>query len=196
MREVSLIHATCQNAAKSRRCCENKIIKVVFIYIQNCAHARLHVYSAVRRNRAASDGDALGRHPTTNTGERDDADDECGRIEKGYVSAVCVSVACGPQMSTRARSQRCGRGVLTFEPSESVLHSAQVLLCSSYLRRSSRFLFSPSDRQRAFALGNVRHRCLKVLLRLREVDNGSSSRRKACVPPRLRANRTLESSHC
>ncbi len=55
-----------------------KIIKVVFI--RNCAHARLHVYGAVRRNRAASDGDALGRHPTTNTGERDDADDECGDI--------------------------------------------------------------------------------------------------------------------
>ena len=96
-----------------------KIIKVVFI--QNCAHARLHVYGAVRRNRAASDGDALGRHPTTNTGERDDADDECGRIEKGYVSVVCVSVAYGPQMSPRARSQRCGGGVLTFELSELAL---------------------------------------------------------------------------
>ena len=169
-----------------------------FLFIQNCARARLHVYSAVRRNRAASDGDALsvGRHPTTNTGERDDADDECGRIEKGYVSAVCVSVACGPQMSTRARSQRCGGCVFTFEPSESVLQSAQVLLCSSYLRRSSRFLFSPSDHPRAFALGNVRRRCLTVLVRLREVDNGSSSRREARVPPRLRANRTLESSHC
>ena len=95
-----------------------KIIKVAFIQI--CAHARLHVYGAVRRNRAASDGDAR-EDISTNTGERDDADDECGRIEKGYVSAVCVSVTCGPQMSTRARSQRCGRGVLTFEPSESVL---------------------------------------------------------------------------
>ena len=73
-----------------------KIIKVVFI--QNCAHARLHVYGAVRRDRAVSDGDvySIGRHPTTNTGERGDANDECRRIEKGYVSAVCVSVAYGP----------------------------------------------------------------------------------------------------
>ena len=59
---------------------------------------RLHVYGAVRRDRAASDGDvySIGRHPTTNTGERGDANDECRRIEKGYVSAVCVSVAYGP----------------------------------------------------------------------------------------------------
>ena len=94
------------------------VVRIKVVFIQNCAHARLHVYGAVRRNRAASDGDALsvGRHPTTNTGERDDADDECRRIEKGY-----VSVAYGPQMSTRARSQRCGGGVLTFEPSELAL---------------------------------------------------------------------------
>ena len=99
------------------------VVRIKVVFIQNCAHARLHVYGAVRRNRAASDGDALsvGRHPTTNTGERDAADDECRRIEKGYVSVVCVSVAYGPQMSTRARSQRCGGGVLTFELSELAL---------------------------------------------------------------------------
>ena len=72
-----------------------KIIKV-FFYSKLCT--RLQVYGTVRRDRAASDGDvySIGRHPTTNTGERGDANDECRRIEKGYVSAVCVSVAYGP----------------------------------------------------------------------------------------------------
>ena len=67
-----ILHATCQNAAKCRRCCENEDYQGVF-YSKLCT--RLHVYGAVRRDRAASDGDvySIGRHPTTNTGERDDA---------------------------------------------------------------------------------------------------------------------------